>query len=137
MGADGGRSCVVAQLGFPMQGQMGLGASVNVWLEADLTKYTAHRPGVLYWISQPGNAYWVGSGTWICVKPWTEWVLLFMYDPADGEPDLSEAAVVARAHATIGDPEIDIRVKSVATWQINHVVATEYQRGRVFLVGDA
>jgi len=59
---------------------MGLGASVNVWLEADLTKYTAHRPGVLYWISQPGNDFWVGSGTWICVKPWTEWVLLFMYD---------------------------------------------------------
>ena len=48
IGADGGRSTVAAQLGFPMQGQMGLGASVNVWLEADLTKYTAHRPGVLY-----------------------------------------------------------------------------------------
>src|SRR6266702_7519161 len=48
IGADGGRSTVAAQLGFPMQGQMGLGGSVNVWLEADLTKYTAHRPGVLY-----------------------------------------------------------------------------------------
>src|SRR5256886_1880509 len=72
IGADGGRSTVAAQLGFPMQGQMGLGASVNVWLEADLTKYTAHRPGVLYWISQPGNDFWVGSGTWICVKPWTQ-----------------------------------------------------------------
>jgi 2,4-dichlorophenol 6-monooxygenase len=137
IGADGGRSRVAEQLGFPMEGESGLGASVNAWLEVDLTRYTAHRPGTLYWMAQPGNAYWVGSGTWICVKPWTEWVLLFMYDPAEGDPDLSEAAVVARAHATIGDPEIDVRVKSVATWQINHVVATEYQRGRVFLVGDA
>src|SRR5437868_11675063 len=137
IGADGGRSTVASQLGFPLHGQMGLGASVNVWLEADLTKYTAHRPGVLYWISQPGSDYWVGSGTWICVKPWTEWVMLFMYDPADGDPDLSEQAIVARAHSTIGDPEVDVRVKSVATWQINHVVATEYRRGRVFLVGDA
>jgi 2,4-dichlorophenol 6-monooxygenase len=137
IGADGGRSTVATQLGFPMQGQMGLGASVNVWLEADLTKYTAHRPGVLYWISQPGNDFWVGSGTWICVKPWTEWVLLFMYDPAQGEPDLSSEALLARAHQTIGDPAVDVTIKSVGQWQINHVIAKRYRQGRVFLAGDA
>jgi 2,4-dichlorophenol 6-monooxygenase len=137
IGADGGRSTVASELGFPLQGQMGLGASVNVWLEADLTKYTAHRPGVLYWISQPGNDFWVGSGTWICVKPWTEWVLLFMYDPAQGEPDLSSEALLARAHQTIGDPAVEVTIKSVGQWQINHVVAERYRQGRVFLAGDA
>jgi 2,4-dichlorophenol 6-monooxygenase len=137
IGADGGRSIVASELGFPLHGQMGLGASVNVWLEADLTKYTAHRPGVLYWISQPGNDFWVGSGTWICVKPWTEWVLLFMYDPAQGEPDLSSEALLARAHQTIGDPAVEVTIKSVGQWQINHVVAERYRQGRVFLAGDA
>jgi 2,4-dichlorophenol 6-monooxygenase len=137
IGADGGRSTVASQLGFPLQGQMGLGASVNVWLEADLTRYTAHRPGVLYWISQPGNDFWVGSGTWICVKPWTEWVMLFMYDPAQGEPDLSSEALLARAHQTIGDPAVEVKIKSVGEWQINHVVAERYRQGRVFLAGDA
>src|SRR5207253_6507971 len=38
IGTDGGRSTVASQIGFPLQGQMGLGASVNVWLEADLTR---------------------------------------------------------------------------------------------------
>lgn len=137
VGADGGRSLVADRLGIRMDGQMGLGAAVNVWLEADLTKYTAHRPGTLYWMSQPGNDFWVGSGTWICVKPWTEWVLLFMYDPADGEPDLSEAAVIRRAQTTIGDPEIDIRIKAVSRWSINRMVATRFGQGRAFLVGDA
>lgn len=137
IGADGGRSTVAAQLNFPLQGQMGLGAAVNVWLEADLTRYTAHRPGVLYWISQPGNDYWVGSGTWICVRPWSEWVLLFMYNPAEGEPDLSEAALLERAHQTIGDPSVDVRIKSVGRWEINHVAAKTYRKGRVFLAGDA
>lgn len=137
IGADGGRSTVAAQLDFPFEGQMGLGAAVNVWLEADLTRYTAHRPGVLYWISQPGNDFWVGSGTWICVKPWTEWVLLFMYDPTQGEPDLSEQALRERAHQTIGDPSVDVTIKSVGQWEINHVVATTYRDGRVFLAGDA
>ena len=136
IGADGGRSRVAEQLGFPFVGESGLGAAANVWLEADLTRYCAHRPGTLYWMCRPGSDYWVGSGTWICVKPWTEWVLLFMYDPA-GEPDLSETAVLERARLTIGDPGIDIRVKSVAKWEINHVVATRYRQGRVFLAGDA
>jgi 2,4-dichlorophenol 6-monooxygenase len=137
IGADGGRSTVAEQLGFPFEGESGLGAAVNVWLEADLTAHTAHRPGTLYWMCRPGNDYWVGSGTFICVTPWTEWVMLFMYDPAHGEPDLSEAAVTERAHILIGDPTVDVRIKAVSQWQINHLVATEYRRGRVFLAGDA
>lgn len=137
VGADGARSCVAEQLGFGFEGESGLGAAANVWLKADLTKYTDYRPGTLYWMAQPGNDYWVGSGTWICVKPWTEWVLLFMYDPEQGEPDLSEEACIARAQSTIGDPNVEIRIKAVSKWQINHVVATEYQRGRAFLIGDA
>jgi 2,4-dichlorophenol 6-monooxygenase len=137
IGADGGRSTVATQLGFPLTGEEGLGAAVNVWLEADLSRYTAHRPGVLYWISQPGNDYWVGSGTWICVRPWSEWVMLFMYDPAQGEPDLSRSALLERAHQTIGDPSVEVRIKSVGTWVMNHVVADRYRQGRVFLAGDA
>lgn len=135
--ADGGRSSVAKQLGFEFDGEEELGCAVNVWLEADLRDYTQHRPGTLYWICQPGNDYWVGSGTFICVKPWTEWVMLFMYDPADGEPDLSEEAVTARAHATIGDRDVDVRVKQVSQWQINHLISREYRKGWVFLAGDA
>ncbi|MEU0685793.1 FAD-dependent monooxygenase [Streptomyces uncialis] len=137
IGADGGRSTVAKELGFAFDGESGLGAAVNVWLEADLTPYTAHRPGTLYWMCRPGNDYWVGSGTFICVKPWTEWVMLFMYDPADGEPDVGEEAMLARARTTIGDPSVDVRVKAVSRWEINHLVAREYRKGRAFLVGDA
>jgi len=137
IGCDGDNSVVVKSIGIETEGQMGLGAAINVWLEADLTKYTAHRPGVLYWMAQPGNDYWVGSGTYICVRPWTEWVLLFMYDPAQGEPDLSEHALIARAHATIGDPEIAIKVKAVSKWTINRVVAKTMNTGRVLIAGNA
>lgn len=137
IGGDGDNSVVVKEIGFPTEGRMGLGAAVNVWLEADLTKYTAHRPGVLYWMAQPGNNYWVGSGTWISVRPWNEWVLLFMYDPAQGEPDLSEAAVTERARATIGDPDIPIKIKAVSKWTINQVVAKNMNQGRVLIAGNA
>lgn len=137
IGADGGASTVVPQCGFEMEGEMGLGAAVNCWLEVDLARYCEHRPGVLYWMTQPGNDYWVGSGTYICVRPWNEWVLLFMYNPAEGEPDLSEDAIIRRARATIGDDSLPIRVKAVSKWQINHVAAKSMRQGRVFIAGDA
>lgn len=137
IGGDGDNSVVCKSIGFPVEGQMGLGAAINVWLEADLTKYTAHRPGTLYWMTQPGNDYWVGSGTWICVRPFTEWVLLFMYDPAAGEPDLSEAALMERARSTIGDPEVALKIKAVSKWTINQVCAKTMNKGRVLIAGNA
>ncbi|WP_431824425.1 FAD-dependent monooxygenase [Burkholderia sp. F1] len=137
VGADGAQSVVVKDTAFEMEGEMGLGCAVNCWLEVDLTQYCAHRPGVLYWMCQPGSDYWVGSGTWISVRPWREWVLLFMYNPKDGEPDLGEAAVIARARATIGDPDIPIRVKSVSKWTINRMFARSMVNGRVAIAGDA
>lgn len=137
VGADGAQSLVVRQLGFELEGEMGLGCAVNCWLEVDLEKYCAHRPGVLYWMAQPGSDYWVGSGTWISVRPWNEWVLLFMYNPKDGEPDLSEEAVIARARTTIGDPDIPIRVKAVSKWTINRMFARSMVKGRVAIAGDA
>lgn len=137
IGGDGDNSVVVKEIGFEMEGQMGLGAAVNCWLEVDLEKYTSHRPGVLYWLAQPGSDYWVGSGTWICVKPYKEWVLLFMYNPEDGQPDLSEAGVIARARTLIGDPHAEIKVKAVSKWTINHVAAKQMRKDRVLIAGNA
>lgn len=137
IGADGGNSLVARQLGFVLEGQMGLSTAINCWIEADLTKYCHYRPGVLYWMNQPGNADWLGNGVFVCVRPWTEWALLMMYDPAQGEPDLSDAAIIARAHAAIGDDSIVVKVKSANKWQVNHIAAQHMQRGRVFLAGDA
>jgi 2,4-dichlorophenol 6-monooxygenase len=107
-----------------------------VWLEADLTRYTAHRPGILYFMHQPGNYSPVGSGLFVCVRPWTEWNML-MYYPAGGESALSEPAVTARIASLIGDDTVGIRIKSVSRWQINHLIARDYRRGRIFLAGDA
>lgn len=137
IGADGARSRVMELLGIPLEGEMGLGCAVNVWLRADLRRYCESRPGVLYWMVQPGNDYWVGSGTFICVRPWNEWVMLFMYDPAQGEPDLSEAAVIERARRVIVDADIPVEILATSKWQINHVVAQRYAEGRVFCCGDA
>ena len=99
-----------------------MGHAVNVWLEADLTKYTTHRPGALCWMGLPGQSDGLGSATYVCVRPWNEWVLLFGYDPAKGEPDLSDEGLIARARTTIGDPDVAIRIKAVSKWSVNQML---------------
>jgi 2,4-dichlorophenol 6-monooxygenase len=134
IGADGGRSVVGEQLGFEYKGKADLGRALSVWLEADLTRYTAHRSGALFIVCLPGHEAWLS--VWPCVKPWTEWNPLFLqreYLP----PDATEAAVLKLVKESIGDPSIEVRIKSISPWQINHVVAAHYRKGRVFLAGDA
>ena len=134
--ADGARSLTAESLGFKFHGESGLGYAVNAWLGVDLSEYCERRPGTLFWVNQPGSDYFVGAGTWINVRPWDEWVLTFMHGPEENV-DLSQTAVIERARNTIGRPDIDIKVHSVGTWQINRLVAESYQIGRVFLAGDA
>lgn len=134
IGADGGRSLVGEQLGFEYKGRADLGRSISVWLEADLTRYTAHRSGALFVVCLPGHEAWLS--VWPCVKPWTEWNPLFIlrdYLPADA----TEAAVLKLVRESIGDPSIDVKIKNISPWQINHIVAAQYRKGRVFLAGDA
>lgn len=135
--ADGGRSVVAQQIGFGFKGEPGLMHMQTSWLEADVTEYTAYRPACIYMMVQPGNAFWVGSGTLVAVKPFTEWLLNRQYNPADGELDASDESVIAYARQALGLPALKVRVKDTSKWQVNNVVATEYRRGRIFLAGDA
>ncbi len=138
VGADGARSLVAEHAGLPYEGPGVLGGAFNIVFEADLSRYVAHRPSVLYWMLQPGaDEHGVGLGVLRMVKPWTEWMLIWGFDPAAGPPDLSDAAVQALAARLIGSDEFDIRVLSRAPWTVNHHFATELSRGRVFGVGDA
>lgn len=135
--ADGGRSRIAEQLKVPFDGESGLIHMANAWVEADLTQYAAYRPAGQYIILQPGGNSWVGSGTFVTVVPWTEWLFSREYDPAQGEPDLSDEAVISTVRGLIGDDSVPIKIKGTSLWQVNAVLATQYQIGRVFIAGDA
>lgn len=135
--ADGARSTIASQLGFTFQGEPDLMAMTTTWFDADLTKYTAHRPAALYQIVRPGNAFWVGSGLLIAVTPFKEWCMNRQYDPRDGEADVSKTSQAEYIRATLGIPDLEIHVKDVSKWSVNNVVANEYRVGRVLLAGDA
>lgn len=138
VGADGGNSMVADHLGLPFEGKMGVGGSMNILFRADLSKYVAHRPSVLYWVMQPGaDVGGIGMGLVRMVRPWNEWLIVWGYDINQPEPVVDEAMATQVARQLVGDPELEIELLSANTWTVNNKHATHMQKGRVFIMGDA
>ena len=137
IGADGARSKVAEQADLHLEGPTDLARAVNVWFRADLSRYLAHRPGVLTWNVMPGPLPPLRLGTLICHKPFTEFVLAFLYDPErTAVEDMTQEELAARIDAVVGE-HVDAEILGVAGWQVNAQVATSYQRGRILCMGDA
>ena len=138
IGADGGRSQVAEDIGLPMEGQMDIAGSMNIVLRADLSKYVAHRPSVLYWVLQPGSDIGgIGIGLVRMVRPWYEWLILWGYDINEPGPDIDEEEATRIARNLIGDDTIPIEIRDISLWGNNRMYATRYTDGRVFCMGDA
>ena len=138
VGADGGNSLVAENEGLKIAGQMGVGGSMNILFRADLSRYVAHRPSVLYWVMQPGaNVGGIGMGLVRMVRPWTEWLIVWGYDINEPAPVVDEAMATDVARQLVGDPELDIDLISANTWTVNNAYAEKMSSGRVFIMGDA
>ena len=138
LGADGARSKVADDAGLPMEGRMGVSGSINIVFHADLAKYVAYRPSVLYWVLQPGSDIGgVGMGVVRMVRPWNEWLAIWGYDLNAGPLQLDDAAAKSIVGNLIGDPDVPVQIRSTSLWTVNDLYATRYSSGRIFCMGDA
>jgi 2,4-dichlorophenol 6-monooxygenase len=138
IGADGARSKVAADAGLPFEGPGATGGAMNIVIEADLSRFVAHRPSVLYWMLQPGaEREGVGLGVLRMIKPWHEWMLMWGYEVAVGPPEFTDDFIRELAVKLVGTEDFEMKVKSHAPWTVNHQFATTIARGRVFCAGDA
>ncbi|WUJ73468.1 FAD-dependent monooxygenase [Kribbella soli] len=138
IGADGGRSKVAQDIELPMAGAMDIEGSMNIVFEADLSRYVAHRPSVLYWVLQPGAQIGgIGAGLVRMVRPWNEWLIVWGYDINQPAPVVDEAMATEIVHNLVGDDTIDVKLKGTSVWSVNHMYAERASKGRVFCMGDA
>ena len=138
IGADGARGRVLELAGLAVEGPAGFAHAASVWFEADLSRYLAHRPGVLAWNVMPGQQPPLRLGTLICHKPFTEFVLAVVYDPQ--HEDLAawtDDEAAERVRAAVGQDDLDLTIKGISGWQMNAQVAPLYSAGRVHCMGDA
>jgi 2,4-dichlorophenol 6-monooxygenase len=138
VGADGARSRVAEQVGLPLEGHKARSGHVYTEFRADLTHLVAHRPSILHYFFNPEVGYGeIGLGLLRAVKPWTEWIAGWGFDPTTGDPDMSVDAVTRRIRLLIGDEDIPIEVTRSSPWYVNQQTTATYSVGRVFCGGDA
>ncbi|NLS06987.1 FAD-dependent monooxygenase [Rhizobium sp. P32RR-XVIII] len=138
IGADGGNSKVAEHAKLSFDGRMGVGGSMNILFEADLSRHVAHRPSVLYWVLQPGaDVGGIGMGLVRMVRPWNEWLIVWGYDINQPAPEVTEDFAIKVVRELVGDQELQPKIKSVSTWTVNNMYATTMSNGRVFCMGDA
>ena len=138
VGADGAKSKVMDDAGLKVEGQLARAATAYVLFQADLTRYVAHRPSILYWIVTSNAAFGeIGMGLLRAIEPWKQWIAGWGFDMNKGEPDFSPEEVLRKVRILVGDPELEIQINSTSVWYVNQAVAPVYSKGRVFCGGDA
>ncbi|MEY2619687.1 MAG: hypothetical protein RL522_2689 [Pseudomonadota bacterium] len=138
VGADGARSKVLDDAGLTLEGQSARAGTVYVLFNADLARYVAHRPSILYWIISSNAAFGeIGMGLLRAIQPWKQWIAGWGFDMSKGEPDTSDEEVLRKIRILVGDPHLQVELQGTSIWYVNQAHAPVYSKGRVFCGGDA
>ena len=138
VGADGAKSKVMHDAGLEVEGQLARAATAYVLFTADLTRYVAHRPSILYWMVTSDASFGeIGMGLLRAIEPWNQWIAGWGFDMSKGEPDFSPEEIKRKVRALVGDPNLEFTVNSTSAWYVNQAHAPVYSSGRVFCGGDA
>ena len=138
--ADGNRSRVRNALGIEMRGYGLLSKSVTIYFEADCTPYLQGRnSGVFYVGNRLLRGFFrlnrAGQNGFLAINTVGEDVT--RDEAVNVSANMSEARALELLRAAIGVPDLAVRIRQVVPWDAEANVAAEFQRGRVFLAGDA
>jgi len=132
--ADGANSRSRDRLGVTTSGRGSLGHLLNILFQADLSELVRGRKFSICLIERPEV-----RGLFTSINNSDRWVFHLSYDPDKGEKveDFPLERCKELLHLALGMPEIELEIKSILPWESAMRVADEFQRGRVFLAGDA
>ncbi|MGW7063079.1 FAD-dependent monooxygenase [Streptomyces sp. NPDC054904] len=133
--ADGTHSTVRTALGVGTSGPGDLGKSmINILFRADLRPHLRGMSFATCTITTPE-----APGLLATVDGETNWVFHVSCDVGGGErpEDFTHGRCAAVVRLAVGDPDLDVEVRSVLPWRPRSAAAESFTLGRVFLVGDA
>ena len=130
IGADGASSAVRRTLGVRLEGGSAALSNISILFTSEaLAAAVGLDPAVQYWVVGAETSGMVGpmdlESTW--------WAIIQGVDPQE-TVDAAEAAAMVRS---LVGAEVDIKVLATDPWTARMLLAPQYRRGGVFLVGDA
>ncbi|MBM7599485.1 2-polyprenyl-6-methoxyphenol hydroxylase-like FAD-dependent oxidoreductase [Virgibacillus halotolerans] len=132
--ADGVKGPVRQMLDIPVTTKQLYGHIINIYFEADLSEFVSGREFMGCNITHPDAA-----GALLAINNRDRWCYHVSYDPEAGEmPDeFSHERCHNIIQKAIGFPDLEVHIISVLPWEAAGRVADRFQKGRVFLAGDA
>jgi 2-polyprenyl-6-methoxyphenol hydroxylase-like FAD-dependent oxidoreductase len=130
--AEGASGTIRKNLGIDIEGIPEFGRQINIYFHADLTRWTDNDSALLFWVLNtacPGVIIRMGGN---------RWTFNVGFDPStESVADYTIERCVDLIRGGVGDPDLDVEVRSVGTWILGASTAKQYRKGRVFLAGDA
>jgi 2-polyprenyl-6-methoxyphenol hydroxylase-like FAD-dependent oxidoreductase len=139
--ADGGDSKIREWLGIGYQGRGAFSRSLTIYFTADLSPWIGSNAWSIIYVNNPvlagffrmnraGTVGFLGVNT--------------LGDPArdpeaamNAAADVSEARMIELVRAGVGKPDLPVRIDGYSRWRATAKVASRFQDGRVFIIGDA
>ena len=129
IGADGPHSRTRTLIGSALKTDPLQMYSQDVIFEADLSKQVGDRKGSLLYSAGPS-----GVTIFQPLDGVRRWRVQIFKPHAE---DLTEAEIVSRVAAAVGQDDIQLDIKSVGHWQPTPGCTNKFREGRIFLAGDA
>jgi 2,4-dichlorophenol 6-monooxygenase len=136
IGADGGRR-IAGLVGVEYEGLGVIAQEATVHVTADFSALAKDPEVLIRWIFSPQ------SGVLVVMVPmgperWgpdsEEWVIHLNYPAHTGQTD---AQIEADVRAALGIGDLPLQIHKITRWSMEAVLASSFQVGRVFLLGDA
>ncbi|MEV0494018.1 FAD-dependent oxidoreductase [Streptomyces atratus] len=133
IGADGAQSGIREQLGIERDGEPSLQQSVSVLFRSDLITSRTDSESAFIYIDNPDTV-----GTVVFVPVDTEGrVAMLGRPPVLDRLPVDQVDWQEQVRLAAGDPDLDVEIIDYRTWEVGAWVASDYQKGRIFLAGDA
>jgi 2,4-dichlorophenol 6-monooxygenase len=138
LACDGGRT-VGPALGIEMEGPRDVAQQVSIHMTADLSRWARDPEVLIRWIWAPDSG---SLGVLVPMGPerWgpesEEWVFHLGY-PTNDPRALDDSAIESDMRRALGIGDHPVEIHKTTRWSLEGVVASRFQAGRVFLLGDA
>ena len=132
--ADGANSPIRTRLKIQSTGRGTMGHLLNILFHADLKSLVAGREFSLCMVDRPEV-----SGLFTSINNSDRWVFHMLYSPSKGQKpaDFPPERCKELLRLALGMPEVEVDIKSIMPWEAAARVAERFQKGRIFLAGDA
>jgi len=132
IGADGARSTVRHLLGIETDGPGDLGHYLNTYFKAPIGERMDRAPATLMHSMIDGE-----FGVFVAVNGRDEWLMHRFLMEGESVADYPVERMEALIRKISGMPDLPVEILSMDPWVMSPKVATQFRKGRVFLVGDA